>query len=165
LKRAPLLERYATLASAGHERADGSGYHRGLTASAVEPGARLLAAADVYHALVEERAYRPAYEMDAAATMLADEARAGRLDRAAVEAVLAAAGHAKAKVRGAWPRGLTDREVDVLRLVARGLTNKEVGARLFVSPKTVQRHLESIFGKTGVRTRAAAAVFAVEEGL
>jgi len=129
LKRTPLLEKYAALASAHHERLDGNGYHRRLAGAAIPPAARLLAAADVYRALVEERAYRPAFSAEVAAAMLTDDARAGRLDRAAVEAVLAAAGHVRARVRGAWPRGLSDREVEVLRLVARGLTNKEVGDR------------------------------------
>ncbi len=165
LKRSLLLAPYARLAGLHHERLDGRGYHRGLAGTSIDPAARLLAAADVYQALVSDRAYRPAHSPEAAAAALAEEARDGRLDRAAVEAVLAAAGHAAVKLRGAWPSGLTDREVEVIRLVGRGLSNKEVGARLFISPKTVKRHLESIYGKTGVRSRAAAAVFAVDQGL
>lgn len=165
LARAPVLAPYARLASLHHERLDGGGYHRGVPASSLDREARLLAAADVYAALTEDRAHRPAHTADHAARVLSDEARAGRLDRDACQAILAAAGHRRPRVDSAWPAGLSDREVDVLRLVARGLANKEIGVRLFISAKTVQRHMESIFDKTAVRTRAAAAVFAVDRGL
>ena len=94
--------------------------------------------------------------------LLSDEARSGRYARDAVEAVLAASGHgAQARVRGGWPAELSDREVEVLCLLARGLSNKQIGARLFISAKTVQHHVAHIFEKTGVSTRAAAAVYAV----
>lgn len=165
LGRSRLFAPLARLASLHHERLDGSGYHRGLGGGALDRAARVIAAADVYRALREERAYRPAHAPERAAAILVEDARAGRLDREAVEAVLSAAGHAGPKVRGGWPAGLTDREVEVVRLAARGLANKEIGARLYISPKTVQRHLESVFEKTGVRTRAAAAVFAADHDL
>jgi len=164
LSQTPLLSAYAQLAGQHHERLDGSGYHRGVVAASRE--ACLLAAADAYHALTEERAYRPAHDRERAAKLLSDEARAGRYARDAVEAVLAAAGHgAQARVRGGWPAELSDREVEVLCLLARGLSNKEIGARLFISAKTVQHHVAHIFEKTGVSTRAAAAVYAVEHDL
>ena len=66
--------------------------------------------------------------------------------------------------RGA-PAGLSPRELEVLRLVARGLTDAEVGVRLFISPRTVARHLQSIYNKLGVNSRTAAAAFAYERGL
>lgn len=162
LAQSPLFAPYAAIAAAAHERCDGSGYHRGLTTGSA--AARILAAADVYTALGEARPHRPAFAPAAAATLLADEARAGKLDRDAVEAVLAAAGHAT-RVRGARPMQLTEREVEVLCLLARGLSNKEIGKALFISPKTVKRHVEHIYEKTGVSTRAAAALFAVENSL
>jgi DNA-binding NarL/FixJ family response regulator len=87
------------------------------------------------------------------------------LDADAVACVLTAAGERAAAPRAAWPAGLTDREVDVLRLIARGRTNREVAALLVVSPKTVGRHVENLFAKLGVSSRAAAAVFAMEHRL
>jgi DNA-binding CsgD family transcriptional regulator len=61
--------------------------------------------------------------------------------------------------------GLTDREVSVLRAVAEGLTNVQVGERLYLSEHTVAAHLRSIFRKTGVSSRSAATRYAVEHGL
>jgi DNA-binding CsgD family transcriptional regulator len=63
------------------------------------------------------------------------------------------------------PAGLTEREAEVLRLVAAGHTNKEVAAALFLSAKTVARHLSNIFTKTGVSSRSAATAFAFEHDL
>jgi putative nucleotidyltransferase with HDIG domain len=164
LSHTPLLARHAEVAGLHHERPDGSGYHRGV--SKTPKAARVLAAADAYQAMTEERAYRRARPPGEAAKVLADEARAGRHDREAVEAVLAVAGQRTAgRLRGAWPAGLSEREVEVLRLLARGLSNKEIGARLFISARTVQHHVAHVYGKTGIATRAAAAVYAVENDL
>ena len=61
--------------------------------------------------------------------------------------------------------GLTPRELEVLRLVSTGLTNRGIGAKLSLSEKTVARHLANIFGKLGLSTRAAATAYAYEHGL
>lgn len=153
----------ARLAAADHERLDGGGYPRGAPPHNAGMGARLLAAADVYRALREPRPHRPAFDAERAARVVVDEAAAGRLDRAAVNAVLEAAGHAGA--RAPVPCGLTEREVEVLRLVARGLQDKEIAQSLGISHRTVHHHNQSIFGKIGVSTRGAAALFAVENRL
>jgi HD-GYP domain-containing protein (c-di-GMP phosphodiesterase class II) len=160
LLRAPLLAPLATLAGAAHERLDGSGYHRRLPASAVSRSARLLAAADVFVALGERRPHRAPLPEKAAIAIMTDEVAAGRLAADAVDAVLAAAGHHHR--RTAVPGALSEREAEIVRLVARGLSNKEIGARLFISPSTVKRHLENVFPKIGARTRAAVAVWALE---
>ena len=152
------------LAARHHERLDGSGYPAGLGAAALSPADRLLAAADVYHALTEPRPHRPALHPDGAAAELHEEARAGRLDGGAVNAVLTAAGH-RAPARREWPGGLTAREVEVLSLVARGHTNREIARRLVVSPKTVAHHIEHIYRKLDVSSRAGATLFATEHGL
>ena len=89
---------------------------------------------------------------------------AGRLDAEAVEAVLGAAGH-RVPVRRRGPAGLTQREIEVLRLIARGLSNKSIAAQLVISPKTVANHVEHIYAKIGVSTRAAASLFAMQQGL
>jgi DNA-binding NarL/FixJ family response regulator len=126
----------------------------------------LLQAADVLQALSEERAYRPAYEREAAARLLEQEAKAGRLDRDAVSELLASAGTPlREPAERAAPAGLSEREVEVLVLLARGLTNKEIGKRLFISPRTVGHHVAHIYEKTGIKTRASAALFAVEQSL
>jgi HD-GYP domain-containing protein (c-di-GMP phosphodiesterase class II)/DNA-binding CsgD family transcriptional regulator len=163
LSRSGELADVAPVAGSHHERLDGSGYHRGLGAASLSKSARLLAAADVMHALRELRPHRPAHDLDSAVRLLSDEARAGRLDPDAVAAVIEASGAPPA--RKVWPADLTDREVDVLRLAARGLSNKEIAAELVVSPRTVQHHLAHVYDKTGRRTRAGNALFAMEHGL
>jgi HD-GYP domain-containing protein (c-di-GMP phosphodiesterase class II) len=154
----------AALAGAHHERLDGSGYHRGLAAPALTRPMRLLAAADAYAAMTADRPHRPALSAADAARELRAEAAGGRLCAEAVEAVLGAAGHAPAR-RRANPCELSDREVEVLGLLARGMTNKQIAERLVVSPRTVQHHVAHIYLKIGRRTRAGAALFAMEHGL
>lgn len=148
-----------------HERLDGSGYHRALPAPMLPPTARLLAAADVYHAMTEPRPYRPALQPEAAADALRREVRAGRLDGEAVDAVLAVAGHPVRPSRRMWVAGLSDREVEVLRLVARGLSNKQIAARLGISKETASHHIRHIYDKIDVSTRAAATLFAMQHNL
>src|SRR5712691_723748 len=133
LSRSASLAEVARLAGSHHERSDGSGYHRGVDAPGLPLAARLLAAADTYRALTEARAYRPASSEAHAAVSLRTEARSGRLDGEAVEAVLAAAGHVP--TRRQLPAGLSDREVQVLRLVAQGLPNKAIASSLSITPK------------------------------
>jgi len=143
------------IAARHHERLDGSGYPRGLTATSLTPLDRLLAAADVYHAKTEPRPHRPALEPQQASRELRAEVAAGRLDGEAVDAVLRAAGH-RAPARRGWPGGLTAREVEVLGLLARGRSNKQMAQRLVVAPKTVANHVEHIYLKIGVSSRAGA---------
>jgi HD-GYP domain-containing protein (c-di-GMP phosphodiesterase class II) len=164
LSRAGALAAVHDVATLAHERLDGSGYHRKLGAAACSAPARVLACADVYSALIEERPHRPAHSADQAAATLGELARAGSLCPDAVGALLTAAGHA-APARIARPAGLTDREVEVLRLVARGLTNKEIAQALDISTKTAGNHLQNIFEKISVTTRSAAAMFAMQHGL
>jgi HD-GYP domain-containing protein (c-di-GMP phosphodiesterase class II)/DNA-binding CsgD family transcriptional regulator len=153
----------ASLAAQHHERLDGSGYPHGLAAPSLLPGARALAAADAYAALTEPRPHRTAYTADAAASIVREEVRGGRLDGGATEAVLSAAGH-DSRARRDWPAGLTAREVTVLQLVARGLSAKEIAARLVISPKTARNHVEHIYAKAGVSNRAQASLFAMRYG-
>ncbi len=165
LRRCTALRPFADLAGHHHERPDGSGYHRGTSGDQLAFGARLLAAADAYHAMTEERPHRRALGPDAAGSHLLGEADAGRFDRREVDAVLEAAGQATRPARVPRPAGLTEREVDVLRLIARGRANKEAAATLRISPKTVGHHLEHIYTKAGVTTRAGLTLFAMENGL
>jgi HD-GYP domain-containing protein (c-di-GMP phosphodiesterase class II)/DNA-binding CsgD family transcriptional regulator len=160
LGRCALLRPLAALAGAHHERADGSGYYRGVGSTELGVPRQILAAADAYAAMTQPRPHRPALTAAAAGTQLSAETRAGRFDPRAVSAVLAAAGAVRPTRLPRWPVGLTDREVEVLRLACRGATKQAVGARLGISAKTVNKHLESSYAKLGVTTRAAAALAA-----
>lgn len=165
LSRSSALKHLAQLAGSHHERLDGSGYHRALGAASLPAAYRILAAADAYQAMTQPRPYRAALDEPAAVAELRGEVSAGRLDHDAVRAVLEAAGLAAAGTRHAWPAGLSDREVEVLRLVSRGGSNREIAGQLHISPKTVGHHVEHIYDKIGVSSRAAAAVFSMEHGL
>ncbi len=154
----------AAVAVQHHERLDGSGYPRQLTGGDITPAGRLLAATDAYQTLIEPRPYHDAKDTDQAAAEVLSEVRAGHLDSDATAAVLAAAGHRSTK-RRAWPAGLTTREVEILRLVARGQTNKQIAATLTISPKTAGTHVEHIYDKLGVTNRALASLFAAKHGL
>jgi HD-GYP domain-containing protein (c-di-GMP phosphodiesterase class II) len=165
LVRAPALARYGAIAGLHHERLDASGYHRGVGAAQLPTSARLLAAADVYQAMTEDRPHRPAHPPAFAAATLQNEARGGRLDADAVAAVLAVAGHRVKTPRREWPSGLSDREVDVLRLLARGLPSRRIAGHLDISEKTVGHHIGHIYDKLDVSTRAAATFFAMQHGL
>lgn len=164
LSNSAALRPLAAIAAQHHERLDGSGYPRGLTGGDITPAGRLLAAADSYHARLEPRPHRPAKSAAEAAKELREDVRAGRIDGDAAQAVLAAAGHRTGKKRE-WPAGLTDREVEVLRLLARGMSNKEIAAELVISPKTAGAHIEHIYSKLRVRNRAMASLFAAKHGL
>jgi HD-GYP domain-containing protein (c-di-GMP phosphodiesterase class II) len=146
------------------ERLDGSGYPRGLSGSAISVPGRVLGAADAYQSMREPRPYRDALAADRAAAELRSDAAAGKLAADAVEAVLSAAGHSPAR-RAEHPAGLTAREVDVLRLVARGLSSRQIADRLIISPKTARNHIEHIYVKIGASSRATASLFAVRHGL
>jgi HD-GYP domain-containing protein (c-di-GMP phosphodiesterase class II)/DNA-binding CsgD family transcriptional regulator len=166
LSRSDALRPIAPIAGLHHERLDGSGYHRGAAGRAISPEARLLAAADAFHALTEARPHRPAWSAERAAEHLEAEALAGRLEGAAATAVVAAAGFSvSARISRPQPAGLSEREVKVLGLLARGLSNAQIGSRLEVSPRTAEHHVQNIYAKLGVSSRAAAALFAMEHDL
>lgn len=165
LAKPQALAELGVVAGAHHERLDGSGYHRNLSANLLTPVMCLLAVAEAYQAMLETRPHRAALSPEQAADELKREARAGRLDGEAVNAVLAATGHQTYKVRRQRVADLTEREIEVLRLVARGLPNRQIAQRLGVSPKTVDNHLQSIYSKIDVSTRAAATFFAMQHHL
>ena len=153
------------LAGSHHERLDGSGYHRGTSGTALDLPARILAAADCYSAMREARPHRPALDAPAAEVELQRELAAGRLDPAAVDAVLAAAGHRVRERPRELPAGLTARELEVLLVLVRGGSNQQIAGDLGISAKTVGHHIEHVYQKAGVRSRAAATVWAFENDL
>jgi HD-GYP domain-containing protein (c-di-GMP phosphodiesterase class II) len=164
LHSSPVLAALGAIALAHRERLDGSGYPRGLRAGAISRPARVLACADAYQAMREPRPHRPVRTADEAARELRADVRAGRFDADAADAVLTAAGH-RVRRRREGPAGLTTREVEVLRLLAQGLTNKEIAERLVISPKTAGNHIEHIYAKIDASSRATASLFAMQRGL
>jgi HD-GYP domain-containing protein (c-di-GMP phosphodiesterase class II) len=165
LAHAPALAKLGALATLHHERLDGSGYHRGLPSASQSLAARILSAADVYHSLTEARPYRSAFQPEAAAQELQKLVRAGKLDGDAVSSVLSAAGHRVSIARKEIVAGLSERELEVLRYLARGQTMKQIAAQLVISEKTVDSHIQHIYNKIGVSTRAGATMFAMEHQL
>ena len=151
------------LACCHHEKIDGSGYHRNVPAAALDPLARLLAAADAFHAMAEPRHHRDPHTLEDAAGLLEAQAREGRLDHDAVAAVVEAGGLEPPDFSD--PADLTTREVQVIGLLARGLQTKQIASRLDISPKTADRHIQNAYRKIGVSTRAAATLYATEHGL
>jgi HD-GYP domain-containing protein (c-di-GMP phosphodiesterase class II) len=164
LSQSEALAPLGAIAVQHRERLDGSGYPRGLQGAAISRPARILAAADAYQAMREPRPYRPSRAAAEAAAELRAEVRAGRLDAEAAEAVLGAAGH-RVPRRREGPAGLTQREVEVLRLLARGLSNREIADRLVIAPKTVGNHVEHIYAKIDASSRTSASLFAMQHGL
>jgi HD-GYP domain-containing protein (c-di-GMP phosphodiesterase class II) len=164
LAHQPRLAEIGAIASMVYERADGSGYPRGLSGNAIPHTARVLAAAQMYQALREERPHRSALRPAEARAVLLGEAGAGRLDAAAVNAVLAAAGH-QVRRRPNLIAGLSPREIEVLGLLVRGLSNKQIARQLTVSARTVGSHIEHIYTKIGVSSRGPAAMYAMRHGL
>jgi HD-GYP domain-containing protein (c-di-GMP phosphodiesterase class II) len=160
-----VMRRLATVGGQHHERLDGSGYFRGLRGPSLDPVSRVLAAAESYQTKLEPRPHRAAMSADAAAAELKRLVRDGALDNEAAAAVLSVAGHRVAPVRRESAAGLTAREIDVLRLIASGRSAKEIARTLGMSVRTADNHTAHIYEKTGVSTRAAAALWAVERGL
>jgi HD-GYP domain-containing protein (c-di-GMP phosphodiesterase class II)/DNA-binding CsgD family transcriptional regulator len=169
LRRSPALAALNPVASAHHEKSDGSGYHKRVRADGANPSAGILAATEIYVGLTTERADRPAFSAEDAAAELRKLVSAGVLESRTANAVLVAAGHgepvAPAAKRAKHPGGLSGREVEVLQLAARGLTTQAIADRLFISPKTADHHIQHIYDKIGVSTRAAAALWAMQHAV
>jgi HD-GYP domain-containing protein (c-di-GMP phosphodiesterase class II) len=165
LSRSPALALLNPVAGAHHEKADGSGYHKGLRADATGRVVHVLTAADMYVGFTTERADRPAFSADTAAAELRELASRGVLEGETTDAVLIAAGHHEPRTltpRLQHPGGLTRREVEVLHLAAIGLTTREIADRLYISPKTADHHIQHVYTKIEVSTRAAAALWAMQ---
>ncbi|MFO0726549.1 MAG: LuxR C-terminal-related transcriptional regulator [Myxococcota bacterium] len=157
----PLVE----IAASAHERGQERGYHRRLRISSAPMAARILSAADMWIALRSERPHRPAYDADRAEAILREEAKSGALDPRAVEALLDALRGPAPKPRARPAPALTERELEVLRWVAIGRTNKEIGQLLGISDRTAQKHVMHIYQKLGLESRAGLALYAMEHGL
>ncbi len=155
----------ASLVLRHHERLNGTGYHRKVTGSDLSPAARVLAAAEAYQSAREARPHRPRLSDTAAAAKLRDAVRSGALCADATAAVLASAGQASHRDKSSRLSGLSAREIEVLRHILAGDTAKSAAEKLGIAPKTAANHIQNLYSKIGVSTRAGAALFAVENGL
>jgi HD-GYP domain-containing protein (c-di-GMP phosphodiesterase class II) len=166
LDRVPALAPLGRIAGMHHERQDGTGYHRGSSGSEVGTAARVLAAADAFQAMTQDRVHRGALTAEQAAEQLRREARACALDSDCVAAVLEAAGQARpGRRRDLRPAGLSEREIEVLRFVAAGCSNPEIAKRLVISRRTAEHHVQHIYAKLRLSSRPALALFALEHDL
>jgi HD-GYP domain-containing protein (c-di-GMP phosphodiesterase class II) len=165
LQRPFALAKLGEIAAMHHEQLDGSGYYRGLKAGSLTPAARILAAANTYQTKLEDRPHRPGLTPEAVERELQQKVRAGQLDSEAVYHVLAAAGHARPSAPRELVAGLSQRQIEVIRLLARGMSIKEIAAELVIAPKTADNHIQHIYNKIGVSTRAGATLFASENNL
>jgi HD-GYP domain-containing protein (c-di-GMP phosphodiesterase class II) len=159
----PAFDPLREMACSVQERSDGTGYHRHIRLS--EGGAALIAVANHYDELTSDLPCREAMKPDAAAEALLAEVSAGRMPREAVRLVLDSAGHRREISQAALPDGLTKREAEVLRQLAHGLSTKEIARKFSVSPKTIDNQIQSVYRKTGTRSRTTAALYAMESGI
>jgi HD-GYP domain-containing protein (c-di-GMP phosphodiesterase class II) len=164
LSRSQAFGRLARPAGMHHERLDGSGYHRGASANSLTKLERLLAVAESYQAMTEARPHRAPLTVETAISELRQQVRSGLLDGEAVDAVLMASG-IRVRRKREWPAGLSAREVEVLRLLAQGHSNRAIAQELVISEPTVAHHVQHIYNKIGVSTRAAATLFAMQYAL
>ncbi|GAB2550047.1 HD domain-containing phosphohydrolase [Nocardia heshunensis] len=165
LRRIPSLALLAEAAAGAHERIDGTGYCRRLHGAQLDNTQRVIAAADCYAAMTADRPHRRALTPAAAAAALRTMSTEHRLDPDAVERVLTAAGHPRSAAPPSRPSALTPREIEVLQLLAIGLKTREIAARLVISPKTADHHIQHIYTKIGASTRGAATLYAIEHGI
>ena len=166
LAQSDALAPMARAAGMHHERLDGSGYYRASSANEIPPPVRILAAADAFHAMTQPRPHRAALSGEEAAAELQRDVRAGRIDRDAATAVIEAAGGSPPKKRANLrPGGLSEREVEVARLVAAGLSNAQIAEQLVISRRTAEHHVQNIYSKVGVASRVGLAFFAHEHDL
>ncbi len=168
LSKVPALEPIIPLVAAHHEGIDGRGYYRGLRGSQIPLGARIIAAADRFDELTYDAPDHPAMELERALDLMNHDVGNGLWPEAFQALVEELGGVTRPPTKARhpqWPAGLTDREVEVLRLIAKGLNRRQVARALFIAEGTVRSHLEHIYGKIGVSTRATATLFAVEHDL
>ena len=156
LARTPALADVAKLAGQHHERCDGSGYHRGLAAAQLTLPSRVLAAADEYRTSSRSAPTARRCRPTAAAGRLRSSVRSGRLDPDAVRRSSRPPATGPG-VRRTRPADLTDRQVEVLRMVAAGLSNQQIARRLVISRRTAEHHVQDIYVKIGASSRAGAA--------
>ncbi len=164
LKQVPPFQPLAEMVGTHQERADGSGFYRGLRGASISLGARIISVADRLDELTHDAPGAPARPVADALVQMRGEP----FDPAVISALAKALGEAPAEAavaRAPRPAGLTEREIEVLRLAASGLTRRDIARRLVISEYTVRHHLEHIYQKTGTTNRVSATLFAMEHGV
>ncbi len=161
----PVLAPLGRIAGLHHERLDGSGYHHGFGAAAIPVSARVLAAADTFQTLTQDRPHRAALAPAQAAERLAEEARAGRLDTDCVRAVSRPRGRHRHRPGPAGRAGSATGRWRCCGSWPRGLSNRQIAEALVISRRTAEHHVQHVYAKIGTSTRAAAALFAMEHDL
>jgi HD-GYP domain-containing protein (c-di-GMP phosphodiesterase class II) len=159
------LQSISEIAALHHERLDGSGYHRSLPASIQPLLARILATAEVYQAMTEPRPHRQAIAAKDAAKILQQQVTEGKIDGEVMKAMLTSSGYPVPNSQYQLTGGLSQREVEVLRLIARGYSNKAIAETLHISIKTAGHHVQHIYNKLNVSNRATATLYAMQHGL
>jgi HD-GYP domain-containing protein (c-di-GMP phosphodiesterase class II) len=165
LKSARYLEPLVNLVASHHERLNGSGYYRSLPAAMLNLSARILAVSDVCQAMSEDRPYRTKLSNSEVKREMLEACKQGLFDVGVVEAVLSILNDGAMHARIHAPNGLSPREVEVLRLLARSESNRLIAERLSITPKTVGHHVQHIYEKLNVNTRAAATLYAMQHHL
>ena len=165
-KQTGTLQKAAELASYAYERLDATGYFRSIGGAALSIEAKVLAASVAHVALRSARPWRAALTTSEASALLLEQTRHGCFDPVVVDALLASEGSPRVRASVAPAKTqLSPREVDVLRLISRGASNKDAAKELTLSPSTVRTHVESLFRKLECSTRAAATLKASSMGL
>lgn len=162
LRMSPIFDPICEVACSVNERRDGSGSHRGMVLP--DGGASFLAVANLFDEWTNDAPTQPAISEDEAAEGLLRQVHGGLLPHQETRIVLDCVGQRKRAAK-VWPSGMTQREAEVLRELARGKTNKEIAQILNVSPKTVDNHLQNLYPKIGAESRTAAALYAMQNGL
>jgi DNA-binding CsgD family transcriptional regulator len=166
LSRVPALASIATIAGMHHERMNGTGYYRGLSGDELPVNACILALADDFQERLGANPNRPDLNLkDILKAMQPDVGLLFSPDCFAALAEELGVVAPKPPRRHEWPAGLTDREIEVLRQVVKGDTNRQIAQELVISERTVAHHLEHIYDKIGISSRAAAVFFAMEHEL
>ena len=163
LATSSVLQPTAAIVGLHHERLDGSGYHRGSAAAALALPARVLAVADAVVGMLQPRAHRAGVDAGPGRGEPCRRSPGGPVrPRRRGGRARGAAGHRGRQPGRVRPAGLSEREIEVLALVASGCSNADIAAQLVISRRTAEHHVQHIYAKIGVSSRAAAALFAVQ---
>lgn len=146
-----------------HEKPDGSGYYKGLDAKTLTDADQLVMLADILIALQSDRSHRKAYSKLESHKIVKEEFISKKGNPKLIQALFSTI-DSKKKFKITNKFSLTDREIEISIELSKGLTRKEVGANLHISDRTVQHHIQHIYDKTGINSRAVLVLLAKDSG-